>query len=225
MSLLKEADFVRWGSTKRVTNLRKTEQDALWEGVVSHDFDAYWSVASKIIPPMTAFDPAQGGAASSSRAPSVSTPGITADGLKAPPFTQQANESQRSLQSAAPSESGVSVADSTATATTTTTTAGGGKTGSGGHYRSLPMRFYLVQGAPTVQEPVAPYHEDGRPITLQAVLSALFPLLFPPIPTFSTSASQSAPPPLAYAVIQGIRVPPEAEIPWIGAALSSADGW
>lgn len=34
MNMLKEADFVRWGSVKRVTNLRKEQQDALWEGVV-----------------------------------------------------------------------------------------------------------------------------------------------------------------------------------------------
>ena len=34
MNLVKEADFVRWGSTRRVTQLRKVDQDALWEGVV-----------------------------------------------------------------------------------------------------------------------------------------------------------------------------------------------
>jgi len=130
---------------------------------------------------------------------------------------QQPNESQTSLQSAAPSESNFSVAESTAT----TNRNGSNKD----NYRSLPMRFHLVEGAPVVQEPVAPYTEDGRPTTFHSVLSALFPLLFPPTPTFSTSTTQGAPPPLAYAVIQGIRVPFEAEIPWIGAALSTADGW
>jgi autophagy-related protein 5 len=33
MGQLKEADFMRWGSTKRVTGLRKAEQDGMWEGV------------------------------------------------------------------------------------------------------------------------------------------------------------------------------------------------
>lgn len=35
MNLVKEADVVRWGSVKRVTALRKVDQDALWEGVVA----------------------------------------------------------------------------------------------------------------------------------------------------------------------------------------------
>lgn len=216
MSMLKEADFVRWGSTKRVTNLRKTEQDALWEGVVNHNFETYWSVASKIIPPMPISD---GGTATTttttssghpSRATSVSNGGESG---RLSVMQPQFNESQTSLNSAAPSESNVSVGE------------GGSSTTAANRngYRSLPMRFHLVEGAPVVQEPVAPYTEDGRPTTLYSILSALFPLLVPPTPIFSTQSSP--PPPLAYAVIQGIRIPFEAEIPWIGAALSSADGW
>lgn len=38
MSMLKEADFVRYGSTRRVGNLRKREQEILWEGVVDREF-------------------------------------------------------------------------------------------------------------------------------------------------------------------------------------------
>ena len=33
MGQIKEADFIRWGSTKRVTGLRKNEQDGIWEGI------------------------------------------------------------------------------------------------------------------------------------------------------------------------------------------------
>jgi autophagy-related protein 5 len=33
MGQLKEADFIRWGNTKRMTGLRKQEQDAIWEGI------------------------------------------------------------------------------------------------------------------------------------------------------------------------------------------------
>lgn len=33
MGQLKEADFMRWGNTKRVTGLRKAEQDGMWEGL------------------------------------------------------------------------------------------------------------------------------------------------------------------------------------------------
>jgi autophagy-related protein 5 len=33
MGQLKEADFIRWGNTKRMTGLRKAEQDGIWEGI------------------------------------------------------------------------------------------------------------------------------------------------------------------------------------------------
>lgn len=33
MGQMKEADFIRWGGTKKMTGLRKTEQDGLWEGI------------------------------------------------------------------------------------------------------------------------------------------------------------------------------------------------
>lgn len=34
MNMIKQADYVRWGSTRRVTSLRKVDQDGLWEGVL-----------------------------------------------------------------------------------------------------------------------------------------------------------------------------------------------
>ncbi|KIY50187.1 autophagy protein 5 [Fistulina hepatica ATCC 64428] len=50
MGQLKEADFIRWGSTKRMTSLRKADQDGIWEGIKEHNFDDYWRVASKVTP-------------------------------------------------------------------------------------------------------------------------------------------------------------------------------
>ncbi|KAK7472871.1 autophagy protein 5 [Stygiomarasmius scandens] len=50
MGQLKEADFIRWGNTKRITGLRQQEQDGLWEGIKEHNFDDYWRVASKVTP-------------------------------------------------------------------------------------------------------------------------------------------------------------------------------
>jgi autophagy-related protein 5 len=212
MSMVKEADFVRHGSTKRVTNLRRTEQDALWEGVMQHDFDVYWSVAEKVMPSASVLNDEL--AATSGLAPPSRTPSFSSTNT-APVksiLTHHHNESLSSLHSAAASESGVSTAE---TASTTKTI-----------YRSVPMRFHLSNGAPVVQEPAAPFTEDGRAITLHIVLSSLFPLLFPPTPTFSTAAATGIQPaPLAYAVIQGIRVPLEAEIAWIGSVLPYADGW
>jgi autophagy-related protein 5 len=41
MSQLKEADFLRWGSTKRVTGLRKQDQDGLWESIRERELATY----------------------------------------------------------------------------------------------------------------------------------------------------------------------------------------
>lgn len=38
MGQLKEADFLRWGNTKRMTGLRKAEQDGMWEGIKERSF-------------------------------------------------------------------------------------------------------------------------------------------------------------------------------------------
>ena len=43
MGQLKEADFIRWGSTKRVTGLRKLEQDGIWEGIKDREFKFHLS--------------------------------------------------------------------------------------------------------------------------------------------------------------------------------------
>ncbi|KIL68948.1 hypothetical protein M378DRAFT_120231, partial [Amanita muscaria Koide BX008] len=50
MGQLKEADFIRWGNTKRMTGLRKADQDGMWEGIREHNFEEYWRVASKVTP-------------------------------------------------------------------------------------------------------------------------------------------------------------------------------
>jgi Autophagy protein Apg5 len=38
MGQMKEADFLRWGNTKRMTGLRKAEQDGIWEGIKERSF-------------------------------------------------------------------------------------------------------------------------------------------------------------------------------------------
>ncbi|GAA6026089.1 hypothetical protein JCM8202_002517 [Rhodotorula sphaerocarpa] len=84
MALVKESDYVRWGSTKRVMNLRKEQQDSLWEAVMQNDFDRYWQVASKLVPlpapPSTASAPAS--SASSSR---IGTPSSSPSPSQPPP--------------------------------------------------------------------------------------------------------------------------------------------
>jgi len=71
MSQLKEADFLRWGSTKRVTGLRKQDQDGLWESIREHNFDSFWRIASKVTPTTAPTSPPPSGAPPSSlRTPS-----------------------------------------------------------------------------------------------------------------------------------------------------------
>jgi autophagy-related protein 5 len=46
MGQLKEADFLRWGSTRRMTGLRKQEQDGIWDGIKERKFRFYLSACS-----------------------------------------------------------------------------------------------------------------------------------------------------------------------------------
>jgi len=169
MGQLKEADFMRWGNTKRMTSLRKAEQDGMWEGVKEHNFDDYWRVASKITPTTAPTRP------------------------HSPPPSSSA-----SMHSRPPS------ADAA------------GPTDRDGAYnvRSVPVRVYLPDG-PVMQDLVPPTLEDGIPHTLSHYLSTHIPLLFPP----QSSAD------IAYALIQGVLAPPEADMAWLGACLAGADGW
>ena len=49
MGQMKEADFIRWGNTKRMTGLRKAEQDGLWEGIKERERSVLSTRAS--VPP------------------------------------------------------------------------------------------------------------------------------------------------------------------------------
>ena len=113
--------------------------------------------------------------------------------------------------------------------------------------RNVPIRLYLPDG-PVLQELAPPSLEDGgrsffcagsllmsicagSPNTLYHLLSTHLPLLFPPRPPppppsrLNPNPSAPAVPVLAYALIQGVVSPPEAELAWLGACLAGADGW
>ncbi|PCH43591.1 hypothetical protein WOLCODRAFT_138455 [Wolfiporia cocos MD-104 SS10] len=171
MGQLKEADFIRWGNTKRITGLRKAEQDGLWEGIKEHNFEEYWRVASKITPTTTP-----------TRSHSPPPPPSSASLHTRPP-------------SADPGSSGAPDRD--------------------GAYnvRSVPARIYLPDG-PVLQDLVPPTLEDGSPHTLFHFLRTHLPLLFP-----------EDRPPLAFAIVQGVVAPPDAEMAWLGACMAGADGW
>ncbi|MBW0466734.1 hypothetical protein O181_006449 [Austropuccinia psidii MF-1] len=166
MSQVKEADFVRWGSTRRVTNLRQREAESLWEGLVEHDFDKFWLVASKLIP--------------------------------TPPAPRGAHSAPINL----PQPSGSSI----------------DRMPDGNGVRNVPLRIYLPNDAPVLQGHCGPVDSSCRPATLGAALVDLAPSLFPEPASNSRRR-------LARAFIQGIQVPLETELGWLGTVLCSADGW
>jgi autophagy-related protein 5 len=45
---LKEADFVRWRNTNKVTNLRKADLDGGWEGLVSGEQPYLWKIVLRL---------------------------------------------------------------------------------------------------------------------------------------------------------------------------------
>ncbi|CEH12948.1 Protein involved in autophagy and nutrient starvation [Ceraceosorus bombacis] len=197
MSMVKEADFVRWGSTRRVTNLRKVDQDNLWTGVVSHNFELYSSIASKLFPAVALVN--------------ASSNLDNATGLGAQ--THNAASGAGPTPALIPPDAAAGELSSN-----------NASTRDKDRPRSIPMRFHLPD-APIVQEPVQGWTDDGQPVALSHVLSSLFPLLFPPTPSFGLTRAADQRRSLAYAVVQGIRIPLDSEIPWIGAVLCNADGW
>lgn len=56
--------------------------------------------------------------------------------------------------------------------------------------------------------------EIERPHTVSRFLTSTLPLLFPEV------GKQHA-----YAIVQGVLCPPEAELSWLGACMAGADGW
>ena len=161
MGQLKEADFLRWGNTKRMTGLRKAEQDGMWEGIKERafhfptfpfdaslhhpsaapaaerafasadNFDDYWRVASKVTPTTL---PARPGSPPAAQSSSMHTRPPSADPQGAPDR------------------------DSAYTV------------------RSVPIRLYLPEG-PVLQDLAPPVLEDGELSRLASQLASLPPPL------------------------------------------------
>ncbi|OCF41711.1 autophagy protein 5 [Kwoniella heveanensis CBS 569] len=220
LNQVKEADFVRWRNTNRVTNLRRTDLEAGWDGIVQDDYDLYLRMASRVLPlptPVAGLSTNTGSSMNPARSPSTD-PGSGAG-------------SGSGSGSSIKSESSYAV-------------------------RSVPLKIYLPDNAPVIQEVIPPTKPDGKPATLLSILRKHLPLLFPPNPPNLTSAasirnmSQSFhstltlnqsrsrtdlkatnaqpaidPYTLAFPVAQGILIPPEADLAWLSSCISGADGW
>jgi autophagy-related protein 5 len=126
MSMIKEADFLRNGSTKKVMNLSKNDQVQLWDGLWSRDYDRFWSINYRLV----------------------------------------MNDGQVP--------------------------------------RHIPLRIYLPDNCPLIQEPISPLSEDGKVLSLGAVLHRVLPDLFPS-PTTNDSSTDAAP--VIHGVIASLAVP------------------
>ncbi|KAK9477794.1 autophagy protein Apg5-domain-containing protein [Lipomyces japonicus] len=51
INLIKEADFIRRGNANMIMSLSKTDSDDLWSAVVSHNFETFWKITRKVLPP------------------------------------------------------------------------------------------------------------------------------------------------------------------------------
>ncbi|CAD6586504.1 MAG: autophagy protein 5 [Tremellales sp. Tagirdzhanova-0007] len=168
---VKEADFVRWRSTSKVTGLRRADLEAGWDGIIQDDYDLFMRMASKVLP----------------SPPFIASPAISSTSAVPtnPPNTDPGG-------SAVKPESSYSV-------------------------RAVPVKLYLPDGAPVLQDIISPHSADGKPLTVLGMLRRHLPLLFPPTSTETY--------PIAFPIASGIDLPPHAEVAWLAACICGADGW
>ncbi|KAG0359608.1 autophagy protein Apg5-domain-containing protein [Gamsiella multidivaricata] len=138
MSMIKEADYLRNGSTKKVMNMSKSDQTQLWDGLWSNNYDRFWGMNHKL---------------------------MLNDGVMA---------------------------------------------------RSLPIRIYLPENCPVMQDPVSPVDENSQPRTLRQVLHHSLPDLFPLVETG---------PPVAAAMIHGITPSLDTSAIWVSQNMSYPDNF
>ncbi|GAA6014269.1 hypothetical protein JCM11491_005020 [Sporobolomyces phaffii] len=200
MARWKEGDYVRYGSSKkRLVNLRREEQDALWDGVVLNEFEKFWSVANKLIPP-----------------PPVSMGDTTTVSYHVNPIGGggggggTANSDLKGLA--------VRVYLAPSSPPPPGSNAAGGGGGGDGTILTCPVAPFTPSGQPTT---LGSY--------LSNLLPSLFPpppastsasaALGPPHSTSTTTT------PTAHAIVQGIRVPLESELGWLASCMAGMDGW
>lgn len=165
-----------------------------WTSLTSttDNFEDYWRVASKITP--------------------TATPNM-------PPVSGMPPSSQSTLYRPQSVEPGAHASSTNASNAGTISGAPSGLTADGAYsVRNIPVKVFLPDGGPVIQEPIPPMDETGRPSTLGAVLSKHLPLLFP-LPDIEAPQSR------AFALVQGVLPPSDTEMAWLGACMAGADGW
>ncbi|KAF9908085.1 autophagy protein 5 [Linnemannia zychae] len=141
MSMIKEADYIRNGSTKKVMNMSKSDQTQLWEGLWSKSYDQFWGMNQRL---------------------------VSNDGAMA---------------------------------------------------RNLPVRIYLPENCPVIQDLISPIDEQGHPRTLRQVLHAAVPDLFP----LEHNELNSAP--VASVLIHGVSPSLETDASWAAQTMAYPDNF
>ncbi|KAF9546142.1 autophagy protein 5 [Mortierella hygrophila] len=142
MSMIKEADYLRNGSTKKVMNMSKSDQTQLWEGLWSKSYDQFWGMNQRL---------------------------VSNDGTMA---------------------------------------------------RNLPVRIYLPENCPVIQDLVSPLDEYGGPRTLRQILHAAVPDLFPLVVVDAGLSS-----PVASVLIHGVRPSLETDAIWAAQTMAYPDNF
>lgn len=84
----------------------------------------------------------------------------------------------------------------------------------GRYFRSSHLPYSTEVSAQLAVDLIPLTPETERPHTISRFLTSTLPLLFPEV------GKQHA-----YATVQGVVCPPEAELSWLGACMAGADGW
>ncbi|KAG2200649.1 hypothetical protein INT47_005805 [Mucor saturninus] len=139
MAMVKEADFLRNGTTKKVMNLSKRDQSQLWQSLALDRFDEFWAVNRQLV--------------------------------------EYSNSS----------------------------------------LRNIPLRIYLPDNCPVIQEPVSFYgdSEKQETLTVKDVLRKLIPDLFVSEETLH----------LISILVHGVELPLDTPISWAYENLSFADNF
>lgn len=208
ISLLKEADYIRWGNTRRITGLRRADLEGAWEGVVDHNYETHARFTQKIVPlPLPApTRPPSHTSHTKGKGTSTSTTSTTAAAAAA------------TLSQPPPENLGVSSSSPDSCYAV----------------RSVPLKLYLSDNAPEIQDIVSPVTSDGEPTTIIHMLRQTLPLLFPenshvPVPGTGSDTTESGRTDTCYTlakpILYGVVLPPEAEVAWLAACVCAPDGW
>ncbi|KAI8343407.1 autophagy protein 5 [Chlamydoabsidia padenii] len=141
MSMIKEADFLRHGSTKKVMNLSKQDQSQLWQALSTERYEDYWNVNQHIL-----------------------------------------------------DDRGVGL-------------------------RSVPIRLYLPDQCPVIQDTTSFTNEQGASRTLGDILHSIIPSLFLQNGTYTNTESN------LIVVLHGIQLPLHTPIRWASDHLSYPDNF